>query len=278
MGRAPDYRLSLPLDEPLAWYAGGEGPDRAQERVERGAPQRLTPLDQPDGSFDPIPTSDEVSRIEAQAQGLDANLRRLLRRPRHPALGAKLWRLSGRGASGPQSPWQSVDIALQNTLLMQAMDPGIARYFGLMANLDEGPEQPPSGWTAAAVFAIDPDRVLASGQRLKDIVGEPNSFEERIIQNFRRFVPGLNEVAAERLDARDLASSFCYGGRGGPATGPTRDAEAAACRLALAPERRRPEHGLSSRFHLQLGSPRGRSGLGSPGGEWLGSSSRNDHP
>jgi len=198
--RNPDYMLSLPLDEPLAWYAGGEGPDRAQERVERGAPQRLTPLDRPDGSFDRIPTADEVSRIEAQAQGLDANLRGLLGDPGTPP-----WEQSYgdyRDADlAAHKPWQSVDIALQNTLLMQAMDPGIARYFGLMANLDEGPEWPPSAWTAAAVFAIDPDRVLASGERLKDIVGEPNPFEERIIQNFRRFVPGLNEVADKRLDA-----------------------------------------------------------------------------
>ena len=84
IGGAPLLRLSAPIDGDRAWYAGGEGVNRAMRRVEESAPRRWTAPDRPVGPWDPLPRSAEVQRLEALRPALDDELEQLLRDPGRP--------------------------------------------------------------------------------------------------------------------------------------------------------------------------------------------------
>jgi hypothetical protein len=199
LGRPPDELLSLPVGEDrLPWYVGGEEPHPAYRKVASGAPKRLTPLDRPDGSHEDVPVSDEVLRIAVHATettaGIDHALLRLLG-DRTPPWEQRL--IDTRDAVGGM-PWQKVNIALQNTLMMQAMDPGIARYLGLMTRRDTTAADVPSAWVAVGVFAVDPNRSIGR-RKLGDILGPPGQFEDRIIRIFETRIPGLSDLVGEIL-------------------------------------------------------------------------------
>jgi len=128
--------LSLPIDGARPWYAGGLGPASSLDRALLGAPLRLTPADRPDGPLDPLTPEHERQRLAPQTADLDRDCERMLG-------DAAQWpgnvRLVADALPAGQVKPHSADVSLQNLLLMQSMDPGVARYLGLMTRVDELP-------------------------------------------------------------------------------------------------------------------------------------------
>lgn len=195
VGSPPLATLSAPIVGDAPWYAGGEGPQRAMERVRSGAPLRLTPPDRPDGPFDPLMPADEEARVEAFRDELDAEFALLVGNPGtlpgsveqvHTWLAADL-------SPGKRRPWQRVKLNVRDGLLMKSIDPGAARYLGLMTRVDSPPDgldatgQPTSSaWLAAGVFAC----VKSDPLRLP----EPDAFEKRLLARLIVSTPGLRRV------------------------------------------------------------------------------------
>lgn len=167
--------FGLPLDGDTPWYSGGLGRDAAYERVRRGAPTRLGPPDEPFGPGTPVGPDDEAARIDALTGHVDPWIEAAFNGVGPPDRS----RLSFKAASGaPGIP--GADIAHRDittamdcipALLLQAADPGIARYLGLMTTARVEPPQDGSALLVFvwAPFAINPGR-LVDGVRLTDVL------------------------------------------------------------------------------------------------------------
>ena len=167
--------FGLPLDGDTAWYAGGLGRDAAYERVRRGAPTRLGPPDEPFGPGTPVGPDDEVARIDALTNQVDPWIEAAFNGADPPDRS----RLSFSAVSGaPGVP--GADIAHRDTrsgmdcipaLLLQAADPGIARYLGLMTTARVEPPQDDLALLVFvwAPFAINPHQ-LVDGVRLTQVL------------------------------------------------------------------------------------------------------------
>lgn len=175
VGGAPLLRLSAPIGGDRYWYAGGEGPDRAMRRVEEAAPLRFTPPDRPLAPWGPLPRAAEVQRLQALRAELDEDLEQMLRDPGVPprdAVRTETW-LPGVLASGRPRAWQQARIGRLEGLLAQAMDPGVARYLGLMAPLREAPGELGLACIAGGLFALGPEMATE--------LAPPDAFEQRLI-------------------------------------------------------------------------------------------------
>lgn len=195
IGSAPIATLSAPFLGEAPWYAGGEGPERALARVRDGAPLCLGASDRPDGPFDPLGPDDEAARVAAFSADLDAEFALMVGTPGTVPGAAEqvhTW-LAADLSPGRRRPWQRVKFNVRDALLMKSIDPGAARYLGLMTRLDHTPDgfdaagQPTaSAWLAAGVFAcgkLDPLRFPA-----------PDAFEQRLLERLTLLTPGLRRV------------------------------------------------------------------------------------
>ena len=200
VGSAPEATLSAPIEGDAPWYAGGEGPDRAMSRVRGGAPLRLTPPDRPDGPFDPLTPADEEARLGAFRDEIDAEFALLVGDAATPPARVEqvhTW-LAADLAPGKRRPWQRATLNVRDGLLMKSIDPGAARYLGLMAQLDGPPdgldaagEPTASAWLIAGVFAcekFDPLRVPI-----------PDAFEKRLLERLIVQTPGLRRAVDRAL-------------------------------------------------------------------------------
>lgn len=195
-GSAPFGTLSAPILGDRPWYAGGEGPDLAMQRVADGAPLRWTPPDRPDGPLDALSSAAEQARVASFQATLDDEFEQLVRDPARPpaaVMQTQVW-LAERLANGKQRPWQQASEQVLGTLLMKAMDPGAGRYLGLMAALADLPEPlanpflPPTAraWLAAGLFACGPE--------LRFELPDPDGAELRLIERLSELQPGARAV------------------------------------------------------------------------------------
>jgi hypothetical protein len=192
VGSATFGTLSLPVGD-LPWYVHGEGPVPARRRVRVGAPLRWTRADRPDGPFDPLAPPAEADRVGAFRAETDARLAALLGDPTRPPA-AVIEQREWPASAVEGRPWQRLSFSLQNALLLQALDPGLARYLGLMAPLERLPEGRPMAWLAAGAFAAPSPgrRVLA---RRTGRLPVQDDFERRLLVRLVELFPRLRQVA-----------------------------------------------------------------------------------
>lgn len=207
----PEQRiLSLPVEGETPWYADGRGRDPGLRRVKDGAPQRWTPPDRPDGPFDALSPNAELARLEAFRQNVDDRLKVILADAGTPPWAVSVQQKWER-VEAIKRPWQKAEFPSRDTLLVQALDPGLARYLGLMTRLDDLSEgEHPTVWAAAGVFAVDRGRPAAGGARVSDILPDPDDFEKRLLIRMQQLFPRLGELAnnvrARGLEVRALVA------------------------------------------------------------------------
>ncbi len=202
LNQRPFASLSLPVDGDQPWYAGGEGPDAALQRAERGAPKRWTRPDRPDGPFDPLPPAAERARVAAFQADLDDDAQRLVGDAAVPpslVQRVHLWN-AAVAVDGKRRPWQRATEWVQASLMMKALDVGAGRYLGTAALLDDLPvpanpfELPGArGWLAAGLFAVGP--------AMRFELPDPDAMELRLIERLMQLQPGLRrpaELAVQR--------------------------------------------------------------------------------
>lgn len=200
--KPPYSPLALPVASQLPWYVGGAGRDRGIKRVMTDAPQRFSPVDRPDGPFLPLTPDDEWARLAPQADDLDGMLAAML----------------GQGSQTPDSillsqngfddegVMQSISSQLLSDVLMRSIDPGIARYLGFAAALQDRARIPPRDGAfpalgAVALFAL-PRRLI---QQLSHFGAGPQDAEPdpAVVEAFAKQFPGVEQVL-------ELARKFDY--------------------------------------------------------------------
>jgi hypothetical protein len=196
VGSEPITTLSAPISEDAPWYVGGEGPDQAMNRLRSGAPLRFTPPDRPNGPFDLLAPDDEELRLSTFRDEIDAQFAMLVGDPATPpALIEQIHTfLPAELSPGKRRPWQRTHLNVQDDLLMKSLDPGTARYLGLMTQFDVLPDQfdaagqPISNvLLVAGAFAcnkFDPIRVPAA-----------DAFENRLLDRLMAKTPQLRRAA-----------------------------------------------------------------------------------
>jgi len=195
-GQAPFASLSAPIDGDRPWYAGGEGPAVAMQRVQNGAPRRWTRPDRPDGPFDALTPADELERVAAMQADLDDEIERLFGDAAKPPAAVQRiqeW-LAAVLPSGQRRAWQRATEQVQDSVLMKALDPGASRYLGLATTVADAPplpdpSRPPNAraWLTAGLFALGKEMVF----RLPD--ADPT--ELRLIERLMQLQPGAERVA-----------------------------------------------------------------------------------
>lgn len=188
VGSPPFGTLGLPIADDAPWYANGEGPDVAWQRIGSGAPRRWTRPDRPDGPFDPLAPAAEEARVTAFREDLDRQARRLVKDPEiPPAAVVGIHEVPASIADGTRRPWQKATLKIQNALLLKALDTGAGRYLGLMTVLrhlpeDHNPFGATSAWLAAGAFACR--------RRLPPT----DALEVRVIERLDQLFPGLARI------------------------------------------------------------------------------------
>jgi hypothetical protein len=137
-----------------------------------------------------VTPADELARLAATEAGLDAALEEMLQDPDAPP-GRHRRPLSK--AALPNAPSQTISLASGGSLLLQALDPGVGRYLGLMTRLDDDPDARVA-WITVGVFALDPGRQAPSGRRLGDILGPSDALEARLLVRLVQLFPTLRRV------------------------------------------------------------------------------------
>lgn len=210
VGGARDDVLGLPVRDGTdagrhRWYMAVDDEAVAFDRVQRGSPSLLTPMDRPNGPFDPPPAA-EVDRV-AHLLKIDGELRiRLLKM------------LNGDGPPWTQEPdrftktaaglaSQTVHLPAAAMLQAACIDPGLARYFGFAGHYEMPPDlvqadRTDRGWDTFAVlglFALDPRLV----ERLALRIDQPDAAgPHRLITLLLR---ALQRRAPDRNVGSDLA-------------------------------------------------------------------------
>jgi len=221
---APDQTLSLPVDN-LPWYGGALGRNHALGLVRLAAPRRLGPPDRPDGPFDSLPPRAELIRVGLFTAAIDAQLHTMLgdagQLPRD-AVSTTEWLADATA----RRPWQSASFRLQD---VQAFDPGVARYLGLLTTLrlerhlggDASPD--PVVYIAAGLFAVDRTRPLDDSRLIRNVLGPIDQFEQLAIDRIVSLL-NLQDVAASvrrrSLELRALVALAAAVPPPDPLTGP----------------------------------------------------------
>ena len=185
--------LALPVAAQLPWYAGGTGRASGKQRVKAGAPRRMTPLDQPDGSRSPLTPDDEWARLAPQADEADRMLSALLGQANQLPVEV-MHTQKGMDESGLT---QSVSSQLLSDVMLRAIDPGLARYLGFATVLKDSGQIPVTksnmfAFGAVALFAL-PGPVVDQLKRFG--IGPPErESDEHTIGLFVKRFPGLDQV------------------------------------------------------------------------------------
>lgn len=169
--------LSLPLDNPTGWYSAPTGEAPAMRRVVEDRLRSFGPPDVMDPPFAELPEKAEIARLEAMAPEVRRWLMRALEsRPREEVREEDKVRLRPTDA-----------------LLMQALDPMLARFLGLMARLDDqpSPDFVPALWAACGVFALDARELVPLG--LARVLPDADAEEMQLLDVLKATTPGLEE-------------------------------------------------------------------------------------
>lgn len=183
--------LGLPIegDRP-PWYTGGQGREAARLRVENGAPLRLGPPDEPDGPFSRATPENEVARVLAHEDALFDACDAMLADPATlpSARRARLTQAAHTDEHG-HHPEQFAEVHLAGSLLVQAMDPGVGRYLGLVGRLDERPDwEHLVAYAAIGLFAVDAQATLPDGRLLVDALGTFHPLVESVCDRYAALV------------------------------------------------------------------------------------------
>ena len=178
MFQDPVALLSLPIDGSRPWDSNGLGPGPAFDQVSRGAALRLQQPDRPDGPFDPLTPADEVTRVEAHAPDIDKSCEEMLG---DIAIPPRLQRRTHHQPATATARDQYAGISLASTLLVQAMDPGIGRYLGLLGTIDERSDgSEPIAYVALGVFAFFSRAKAPDGRTIDAALGQPPAWLDRV--------------------------------------------------------------------------------------------------
>ncbi len=203
------FRLApLPAKSGVRYAGPADGRDEGIARVKRGAPQRLgmheSPLAASPTACAPVPPSEELTRIAALSRQPEVTLDRLindLSAPPH-LLTADEQLVDANGAPLGSSQWPII-----MDLLQGAVDPGIARWLGLL-DLDQ---EPPQGELVVMAYVVDalfaPDWRALKGQRL-DRTLAPGTVSDDGVKALR----AIAERAPELMEYADEVKRM----RGGP--------------------------------------------------------------
>jgi hypothetical protein len=142
--------LGLPVTGCHPWYVGIHDHDQAIDRVKRGAPTRLTELDEPEGPFGPVGPDEDAARVEAMlassrfGDGLERQVLAMVDDTSVPPWAqAEIRDLAGSK--------QRATVPRLGHVLLAALDPGLARFLGFATQIDDLPDL-----TVVALLAIDP--------------------------------------------------------------------------------------------------------------------------
>jgi hypothetical protein len=202
LGRDPIAFFSLPIDGSRPWYAGGLGRAATLDEVERGAPKRLNRPDRPDGPFDPLTPQDEVARIEAHATSSDiVGQCEQLVGDLASAPGAQ--RLQRQAVSGSR-PQDIANVRIADTLLAQAMDPGLGRFLGLVASIAERSRgERRLAYVALGIFTYWSDAKAPNGELIETVLGPRvevlDTIGTKLVERFDR--DGVLQRLGERYSA-----------------------------------------------------------------------------
>ncbi len=242
----PPVILSLPVGD-APWYAGGLGKDPALGRVKDGAPPRYGPPDRPDGPLDPLTADAELARVAALTDAVDQQLVAVLSdKLTLPSRVAVKNELAADLAL--KQPRQATAFSGTNALLVESMDPGVARYLGLLTRLGSLPANPdqPDAWVAAGVFLVDLSQALPDGRKMSDLLPPPDAGEARLLSRMVSLFPALQRMTGlianthPNLQMRCLASPALATPSPDPLEAPLVDLGAA--------QWIREDHGVSQRF------------------------------
>lgn len=175
-------QLGLPVQGTFPWYVGVHSRDDAFGRVSRGAPARLSVMDQPAGPFSSLVPEDEVRRVDSllKSATFGDGLEGLAAAMVADALPAP-WLQTGQQPFTGQN--QVAVVPRLGCLQLAAIDPGIARFFGFADRIDDPSLttlQPPAALAVVGVLAIDPD-LAGQWPHLDTWLKQPNPAEADLI-------------------------------------------------------------------------------------------------
>ncbi|MGH9311523.1 MAG: hypothetical protein ACRD1U_19245, partial [Vicinamibacterales bacterium] len=200
LGGDPIAFLTLPIEGSRPWYAGGLGDTVGLHEVVRGAPKRLNRPDQPDGPFDPLTPQDEIARVEAHAPDIVNQCEQLVgdlaTPPRAQRLQSQLVPASGRQ--------HIANVRIADTLLAQAMDPGLGRFLGLVGSVDEQSDGSRRlAYAAVGIFAYWSDSKAPNGELIDRVLGPRvdalDTVGKKLVERFDR--DGILQELGQRYSA-----------------------------------------------------------------------------
>ncbi len=206
LGREPDATLSLPIDGAWPWYAKGLGVAPATKQVARGAAERLQRPDRPDGPFDALTKDDDVVRVSAHGPDLVKQCETMVG---DISQWPRTQHRKSHAAATASRRQQFVDISISDTLLVQAMDPGLGRFLGLVGALDEQSDgSVPLAYVTVGLFAYSTATRAPDGRLIPASLGPPSPLLDRV-----------EERLVERHGAQDVIDALAarYANAGGPA-------------------------------------------------------------
>lgn len=199
--RDPIAFFSLPIDGSRPWYAGGLGPAVTLGEVERGAPTRLNRPDRPDGPFDPLTPLDELARVNAHAPSIVNQCEQLV-----GDLGTapSAQRLRSQALSNFDGRQHIANVRIADTLLAQAMDPGLGRFLGLVGSIAERSRgERPLAYAAVGIFTYWSNARAPIGMFIETMLGPRaellDTVAAKLIDRFDR--DGVLQQLGERYSA-----------------------------------------------------------------------------
>ena len=169
LGQAPLALFSLPIEGSRPWYANGLGPAASLDRVKSGAAKRLQQPDRPDGPFDALTPQDDVLRVSAHAANLAGQCERMVG---NAGVLPRNQRLGGNAPATATTRQQIVDFGISDALLLQAQDPGIGRYLGLVGSLHEQTDgSQPLAYVTMGMFVYWALAQAPDGRTLSTVLG-----------------------------------------------------------------------------------------------------------
>jgi hypothetical protein len=191
----PQSLLSLPIAGSLPWYTGGLGKAQAFNAVSEGAPLRLTPADLPEGPFSALTGAHEEARVLPHTEAIIDTLERILG---DPQVRPGMHRLSHEGIPPDRAELHTFDYDAQSQLLMQAMDPGLARFIGLAKRVENVPAPgEPVAWIAMSLFAVPTVGIGPIARVAHDVLGEQPPMLGRLVERYRQEVENASGGAAD---------------------------------------------------------------------------------
>jgi len=200
--------LGLPLEGHHRWYTGGQNRGAGLLRAEQGAPQRLNPMDRPDGPFDVVTPDQEVQRVEAMLQlanfggGLETLLAALVDDVEQPWKQTELQEMLSQNGKK-----QFARAPRLGTLQMAVTDPGLARFFGFADVIDDLPDlNGQGGWDTLAIvglFAVEPREFELRGVHLTSLLQQPANGSDKLLDIL---VQALSQASGQdqRTDIDDV--------------------------------------------------------------------------